>query len=144
MASIDVGDAFLQVPQTSTVLIEIPLWAMHAGEFGGGKCFWILRKCLPGQRVAASEWNKFFIDVCTRHGYESYQGTIFKHKTEKAFISAHIDDLLVVGSKAYIKDFYKKFSQELKLKIEGPLQPGDEGSIFYLNVNCNSMRVALM
>jgi len=81
---------------------------------------------------AASEWNKFFIDVCTRHGYESFQGTIFKHQTEKAFISAHIDDLLVVGSKAYIKDFYKKLSQELKLKIEGPLQPGDEGSIFYL------------
>ena len=39
---------------------------------------------------------------------------------------------MVVGSKAYIKDFYKKLSQELKLKIEGPLQPGDEGSIFYL------------
>ena len=53
VASIDVGDAFLQVPQTSTVLIEIPLWAMRAGEFGGGKCFRILRKCLPGQCVCS-------------------------------------------------------------------------------------------
>jgi hypothetical protein len=52
--------------------------------------------------------------------------------TKPRKLSAHIDDLLVVGSKAYIKDFYKKLSQELKLKIEGPLQPGDEGSIFYL------------
>ena len=53
VASADVGDVFLQVPQTSTVLIKIPFWAMHAGEFGGGKCFWILRKCLPGQRVCS-------------------------------------------------------------------------------------------
>ena len=49
-----------------------------------------------------------------------------------AFISAHIDDLLVVGSKTYINDFYQKLSQEPKLKIEGPLQPGDDGNIFYL------------
>ena len=49
-----------------------------------------------------------------------------------AFISAHIDDLLIVGSKKFIKDFYQNLSKELKLKIEGPLRPGDDGSIFYL------------
>ena len=38
----------------------------------------------------------------------------------------------MVGPKDYIEKFYKDLSEELKLKMEGPLQPGDEGSIFYL------------
>eukprot|EP00435_Cladocopium_sp_Y103_P032857 s676_g8.t1 len=49
-----------------------------------------------------------------------------------AFVSAHIDDLLVVGSKQFIQEFRQDLSKELKLKIEGPLQPGDDGSIYYL------------
>lgn len=82
IASIDVGDAFLQVPQTSLVLIEVPLWALRAGG-GEGKQFWVLKRCLPGQRVAASEWNKFFTEICERHQFESYQGTIFKHRNRR-------------------------------------------------------------
>eukprot|EP00435_Cladocopium_sp_Y103_P036470 s676_g9.t1 len=79
LASLDVGDAFLQVPQSSIVLIEIPQWALPEGRVGSGKRFWVLKKCLPGQRVAASEWNKFFTDVCERRNFESFQGTIFRH-----------------------------------------------------------------
>ena len=131
IASVDVGDAFLQVPQSSLVLIEVPLWALRASG-GEGRQFWVLKRCLPGQRVAASECNKFFTEICERHHFENFQGTIFKHKKQKAYISAHIDDLLVIGTKQYINSFYKELSKELKLKIEGPLQPGDDGSIFYL------------
>ena len=80
IASIDVGDAFLQVPQSSLVLIEIPLWALGQATHGQQKKFWVLKRCLPGQRVAASEWNKFFTEVCERHCYDSFQGTIFRHK----------------------------------------------------------------
>jgi hypothetical protein len=132
VASLDVGDAFLQVPQSTMVLIEIPTWAVGAEGNGDQGQFWILKRCLPGQRAAASEWNKFFVEVCERYGYETFQGTIFKHRTERAYISVHIDDLLVIGSKEHIRDFHERLSKELKLKIEGPLQCGDEGSIFYL------------
>ena len=132
IASLDVADAFLQVPQQTTVLIEIPKWAQQSGEHGSGMQFWILKRCLPGQRAAASEWNKYFTKICERHDYINFQGTIFKHKDEMAFISVHIDDLLVVGTKEYIMKFHNKLSKELKLKIEGPLQCGDDGSIFYL------------
>ena len=90
--------------------------------------FWALKRCLPGERAAASEWNKFFIDVCERYGFINFQGTIFKHKEEMAFISVHIDDLLLVGTKEYINNLYSELSKELKLKIEG----GDDGSIFYV------------
>ena len=48
-----------------------------------------------------------------------------------AFISVHIDDLLVVGTKEYVMKFHSRLPKELKLKIEGPLQCGDDGSIFY-------------
>eukprot|EP00435_Cladocopium_sp_Y103_P065129 s634_g27.t1 len=57
----------------------------------------VLKRCLAGQRAAASEWNTFFIQVCERFGFLNFQGTIFKHKEETAFISIHIDDRLVVG-----------------------------------------------
>lgn len=130
ICSLDVGDAFLQVPQRTTVLIEVPLWAQQ--EQGEKHQFWILRRCLPGQHAAASEWNQFFVEVCARHGFDNFQGTIFKHREQQAYISAHIDDLLVVGSKEFILGFHDELSKELKLKIEGPLQCGDEGSIYYL------------
>ena len=94
IASLDVGDAFLQVPQLTTVLIEIPKWALQQRAHGDGGRFWILKRCLPGQRAAAAEWNKFFIGVCERYNYENFQGTIFKHKEEMSFISIYIDDLL--------------------------------------------------
>ena len=60
IASLDVGDAFLQVPQVTTVLIEIPVWATQAGKHVDGVRFWILKRRLPRQRAAASEWNNFF------------------------------------------------------------------------------------
>jgi hypothetical protein len=113
IASVDVGDVFLQVPQTPLVLIEVPLWALHSGEVGNGKRFWVLKRCLPGQRVAASEWNKFFTEICERHSFESFQGTIFRHKKQMAFISAHIDDLLIVDSKTFINNLYKELPKEL-------------------------------
>ena len=39
IASLDVGDAFLQVPQQTTVLIEIPRWGLQSGEHGNGMRF---------------------------------------------------------------------------------------------------------
>eukprot|EP00435_Cladocopium_sp_Y103_P060628 s1055_g22.t1 len=128
IASLDVGDAFLQVPQLATLLIEIPKWALQAGVHGGGSHFWTFKRCLPGQRAAASEWNKFFIEVCGCDGFQNIQGTIFKHKEELAYISVRIDDLLVVGTKSFINDFHEKLSKELKLKIGGPFKCGDEAS----------------
>eukprot|EP00435_Cladocopium_sp_Y103_P075973 s7_g71.t1 len=132
VASLDVGDAFLQVPQLTTVVIEIPRWALQAADQAHAARFWIPKRFLPGQRAAASDWNKFFIEVCQRYDYENFQSTIVKHKTLMSFISVHIVDLLVIGSKEHIENFHEELSKELKLKIEGPLQCGDDGSVFYL------------
>ena len=63
-----------------------------------------------------------------RASKEPFSGT----RSRWLFISAHIDDLLIVGSKNFINNPYNEQPKELKLKIEGPLQPGYDGSIFYL------------
>jgi len=84
-----------------------------SGEHGDGMRFWILKRCLPGQRAAASEWNQFFTEVCERYGFINFRGTIFKHKEEMAFISVHIDDVWVVGTKEYINKFHAELSKEL-------------------------------
>ena len=114
------------------VLIGITLWALRSGEVESCKRFWVLNRCLPWQRVAAFEWNKFFTEICDRHNFESFQGTISRHKKLMAVISTRSDDLLIVGSKNFINNPYNEQPKELKLKIEGPLQPGYDGSIFYL------------
>jgi len=79
----------VQVPQLTTVSIEIPRWALQSGEHGNGVQSWILKRCLPGQRAAASEWHKYFTEICERYGCINFQGTMFKHKDEMAFISVH-------------------------------------------------------
>ena len=82
-----------------------------SGEHGDGMRFWILKRCLPGQRAAASEWNQFFTEVCERYGFINFRGTIFKHKEEMAFISVHIDDVWVAGTKEYINKFHAELSK---------------------------------
>ena len=90
IALLDVGDAFLRVPQSTMVLIEILASALGAGEYGDRGYLWVLKRCLPRQRAAESEWNKFFTEVCERYDYETFQG-----KKDMSLISVHIDDLLV-------------------------------------------------
>lgn len=91
----------------------------------------MLNRCLPWQRVAAFEWNKFFTEICDRQNLESFQGTVSRHKKLMAVISTRIDDLLIMGSKKLINNPYNERSKESKLKIEGPLQPGYDGSVFH-------------
>lgn len=114
------------------VLIGVTLWALRSGEVESCKRSWLLNRCLPWQRVAAFEWNKFFTEICDRHNFESFQRIVSRHKKLMVVISTRIDDLLIVGSKNFINNPYNERSKELKLKIEGPLQPGYDGSIFYL------------
>lgn len=114
-----------------SVLIGVSLWALRSGEIESYKRVWVLNRCLPWQRVAAFEWNKFFTEICDRQNLESFQGTVSRHKKLMAVISTRIDDLLIMGSKKLINNPYNERSKESKLKIEGPLQPGYDGSVFH-------------
>ena len=55
LSVLDVIDAFLLVPQQELVLVDKPDWWSDAHQ--GRR--WVLRRCLPGQRNAASRWFQF-------------------------------------------------------------------------------------
>ena len=63
--------------------------------------YWKLKRCLPGQRNAALEWNKHFAGFRAEFRFHSFQGgTLFKLETEKQYLSVHIDDIIVVAEEA--------------------------------------------
>ena len=124
--SLDVGDAFLQVPQRTTVLIEVPLWhnKNKVKVINFGFCVDVSQVNVQQLQSGINSLWKYV------HDMDSTISKVPFSSTES--ISAHLDDLLVVGSKEFILGFHDELSKELKLKIEGPLQCGGEGSIYYL------------
>ena len=53
-------DAFLTVAEVERVLIQVPSWVHNVMQ---APLFWILKKCLPGQRNAAMRWSDKFRSV---------------------------------------------------------------------------------
>ena len=103
MSALDVSDAFLQVWQKENVVVSVPNWARVAAN-DISLMFWQLRKCLPGQRNAATRWNDHLTQLLEELNFVHMQRTIFWHREREIFISAHIDDLLLVANKEDTED----------------------------------------
>ncbi|CAK8995861.1 Retrovirus-related Pol polyprotein from transposon TNT 1-94 [Includes: Protease [Durusdinium trenchii] len=128
----DISDAFLQVEQREFVVIEVPSWIRTILQ-QPNLMFWKLQRCLPGQRNAALEWNRHFSKLCAEFQFCSFQGgTLYRHETERQFLSVHIDDIILVGEEACHRLFVEHFSKKLKLKADGRYGVEKPGTLFYL------------
>ena len=131
MSALDVSDAFLQVLQREDVVVSVPNSVrMAAGN--ANLLFWQLLKCLPGQRNAATQGNEHLTNLLNDLNFEHMQGTLFRHRERDIFLSAHIDDLLLIASKEDTEEIYGKLSKQLSLKIDGPYGIEEPGKLFYL------------
>ena len=102
IATLDVSDAFLQVPQ------PIPRKVTLNGED------FIILKCLPGQRDASRLWYSFFVERLSAHFDVAVcpeQPCILRCQ-DKGVLLLHVDDVLICGSEDWI-------SQSLIPKLEG-------------------------
>ena len=115
MSALDVSDAFLQVWQKEKKVVSVPNWVRVAANDLSLK-FWQLRKCLPAQRNAATRWNDHLTQVLDELAFTHMQGTIFRHRDKEIFISAHIDDLLLVAGRGDTEEIFSKLSEKLTLK----------------------------
>ena len=61
---LDIKDAYLQVPQQEEVLVTISAWMKKACNIGEG-IVWRLKRCLPGQRNAATRGYEHLIRLTT-------------------------------------------------------------------------------
>eukprot|EP00435_Cladocopium_sp_Y103_P039714 s3453_g10.t1 len=117
LAFVDIGDAFLQVPQRETNLVEKPSWW---SDDSNTRC-WVLEKCLPGQRNAAACFYEFLMEHLEEVGFETtwLLPSLFRHKTRKAILCSHVDDLVLCGERRDLEWLL----EELKKKCT--LQGGD-------------------
>lgn len=95
--------------------------------------YWQLGRCLPGQRNAAQRWAEHFGAICAEHGFENFQGgTIYRHRSGEAYLSIHVDDIILVASEEFCISFYREISKKMKAKLDGPLGCGRDGVLYYL------------
>ena len=126
LGSVDIGDAYLQVEQDESTIVEVD------GEW------YELGYTLPGQRTGSSAWFNKLQGVVEKHGLKSDDGlpALFyrlpKDGEPGIIILSHVDDLEVFATKRGFEDLVKKLKAEgLKVKVEGPLER-KHGSIGFL------------
>ena len=106
LATLDVSDAFLQVPQPVPRKVSLD-----------GQDFIIL-KCLPGQRDASRLWYSFFVQRLSSHFEVSVcpeQPCILRCK-DKGVLLLHVDDVLICGDEQWISgELIPKLESEFKL-----------------------------
>ena len=110
--SIDVSDAYLQVPQVRPTFIVTD----------DGEAMQLLYS-LPGQRSAARQWYLFLKDVVEADNMQAFKGApaVFYEKGQIA-CSSHVDDLQTLGFPERSVRFQKAMKAKgLKIKIEGPV-----------------------
>ena len=127
MVSIDISDAYLQVPQKEYTVVSF-----------GGK-WYQLAYTLPGQRTGSSDWFDFLKEILVEEGMESDVGLpslFYKHPGRNGeggvLMSTHVDDLEVFGKEKQTNDVVELLKRhKLKIKYEGPVSVG-EGKCTFL------------
>jgi hypothetical protein len=102
LSYVDVKDAFLSVPQIELVLVSVPSWWRPESNADGGERFWVLERCLPGQRNAAAWFFDFLSDHLNALGFFNTPllPSLFRHKTKNVVVCSHVDDLVLAGEES--------------------------------------------
>ena len=115
MASMDISDAYLSVPQTRLVIVQ------HAGVS------YVLGRVLPGQRDGSKAWYESFSAFLEEAlGFEKCPAlpSLIKESTTQFAMQLHVDDMLAVGSRRYLLEKLKptlesKYRVSINI-LEGP------------------------
>ena len=107
LASLDIKDAFLQVPQADPTQVDLR-----------GSPFVVLRD-LPGQRQGSRAWYWFFRNFLSEQlGFSSCAKQPCLARVEDAVVLMHVDDLLYCGSYDYFHGtFLKKVKEQFTVNF---------------------------
>ena len=125
LPTLDVSDAFLQVPQTIPRKISLD------------GCEYIILKCLPGQRDASRLWYAFFVERLKAHVPVEVcpeQPCILKCGNDGVQF-LHVDDVLICGCEEWISSvLIPSLEKEFKLTY-AMVKRQDGGSLEFLKRN---------
>ena len=129
LTTLDVKDAYLNVPQKAPVVIEIDSRVFEEGP--SRMVPFVLERLLPGQRVAAGEWFGFITGILKEAGLESFpkEPTLFRGAKEGDMTSLvlHADDGLLASTPEARAHLKAKLEEKVVVQFSKPaLQVGDE------------------
>ncbi|OLQ07454.1 Retrovirus-related Pol polyprotein from transposon TNT 1-94 [Symbiodinium microadriaticum] len=129
VVSLDIKDAYLQVPQPApaTITVDARIFSKDAM----GEVTYVLERLLPGQRIGASSWYNFARDLLTEAGMENYvkEPTLFRGSNAKELsgMILHADDGLLASSAKERERILGVLRSRVVLQVTNPLRvPGDE------------------
>ena len=123
MASIDVKDAFLTVPQQTPTTVRCQLADGQSRDYALGMV-------LPGQRDGSLLWHKAItgllkseLDMAVHEPYPC----ILKNADSSCIVLIHVDDILVVGKKKFVMERLVKCLEKVyTISTQYLEKPGDE------------------
>ncbi|CAE7403195.1 unnamed protein product, partial [Symbiodinium microadriaticum] len=129
LTTLDVKDAYLNVPQKAPVVIEIDSRVFEEGP--SRMVPFVLERLLPGQRVAAGEWFGFITGILKEAGLESFpkEPTLFRGAKEGDMTNLvlHADDGLLASTPEARAHLKAKLEEKVVVQFSKPaIQVGDE------------------
>ena len=123
--SIDVKDAFLQVPQRNRCACEFPKEYVELFGEDDPECRndgFLMLRVLPGQRDAALLWSDHFASTLQEQQCSRCVAcpTLFRD-IRNSILVVHVDDIQAAGKSKYLEPVLAKIGETYELKIEGPL-----------------------
>ena len=127
--SLDIKDAYLQVPQPSPAVITVD--AKVFGSEQEGQVTYVLERLLPGQRVGASAWYTFAKEMLEESGMENFpkEPTLFRSRStsERSGMILHADDGLLASSRRERERLLEEIGNKVTLQVSRALvEIGDE------------------
>ena len=128
--SIDVKDAFLQVPQRNRTACEFPKEYVELFGDEDPQCRndgFLLLRVLPGQRDAALLWSDHFASTLQEQQFSRCVAcpTLFRD-TRNSILVVHVDDIQAAGKSQHLEPVLSKIGETYELKVEGPFLTDQE------------------
>ena len=115
--SVDVKDAFLQVPQRTPCACDL-FGEQDPNCRNEGL---LLLRVLPGQRDAALLWSDHFAGTLKKQNFDRSVAcpTLFRDDRSSILV-VHVDDIQAAGKSSSLEPKLAKLRETYELKVEGP------------------------
>ena len=122
--SVDVKDAFLQVPQKTRCACHFPKEYLDMFGTQDPNCNTeglLLLRVLPGQRDAALLWSDHFAGTLKKQNFDRSIAcpTLFRDDRNSILV-VHVDDIQAAGKSSSLEPKLAKLRETYELKVEGP------------------------
>jgi hypothetical protein len=135
--AVDFSSAFINAKLEKPVYIRYPK--------GMGKRDRVMRvwRCIYGLIESARRWNQLLVETLTEFGFVQSKAftSVFYHKERQMYVSVHVDDLFIIGTKKNRQELREFLSITKGFKITVDFEPKDHLGIEITRENDGSISI---